>query len=353
MKMFAHTRKDQKYQQNNARQRGTVVGSRRTTNMLFNKKSIGVVLCTYNGERYLRQQLESILAQSRPPTQILIFDDCSKDRTVAIAQSFAKEDPRIRLIQNKANLGFIRNFENGIALCETDFIALSDQDDIWLPEKLERLAAELEANPDAGMAFCNAEYILADGTWTGHLVLSEGNGFIDDPVKARNWLLERKGSIPGNLILLDAEMKNLILPNPATRSHAHDSWICLVAFFLRHPRYVSEPLSLYRLHQNMASGAIALVLKGTPYEFKKKKWYPPHRLAKNLLRALLSPFKHRKKIRDRQLRACNLAADMLSTLEQLLKKRQLLGLPKLSLEEQLFFQKKRAEWTSVLSSISS
>ncbi len=321
--------------------------------MSTNRKNIGVVLCTYNGEKYLRQQLESILTQTRPPEQILILDDCSKDRTVAIAQSFAKDDKRIRLIQNVTNLGFILNFEKGITLCETDFIALSDQDDIWLPEKLERLAAELEANPGAGMAFCNAEYMLADGTRTGHLVLPEGNGFIDDPVKARNWLLERKGSVPGNFILLEAEMKRLIFPNPAIRSHAHDSWICLVAFFLRHPRYISEPLSLYRLHQNMASGAIALVLKGTPYAFRKKKWYHPQRLFKNLLRALLSPFKHHKRIRDRKLRAYNLAADMLITLDKLLEKRQALGLPQLSPEEYLFFEKKRAEWTSVLTSSAS
>lgn len=318
--------------------------------MSSNRKSIGVVLCTYNGEQYLRQQLESILAQTRPPEQILILDDRSNDRTVAIAKRFASNDKRIRLIQNETNLGFIRNFEKGITLCEMDFIALSDQDDIWLPEKLERLAAELEKNPGSGMAFCNAEYMLADGTRTGHVFFPKENGVANDPVLARKGLLERKWCVQGNFILLDAEMKNLILFNPAARSYGHDSWICFNAFFLRHPRYVSESLSLYRLHQNMASGAIACVLKGTPYALKKKKWYHPHRLTKNLLRVFLSPFKHRKKIRDRQLLAYNLAADMLNTLEQLLEKRQALGLPELSLEEHLFFQKKRAEWTSILSS---
>lgn len=318
--------------------------------MSSNRKSIGVVLCTYNGGKYLRQQLESILAQTRPPEQILILDDCSKDGTVAIAQRYAKGNPRIRLIQNETNLGFIRNFEKGITLCEMDYIALSDQDDIWLPEKLERLAAELESNPGAGMAFGNAEYIMADGTRTGHLVLPEGNGFTNDAAKARNWLLDRKGSVPGNFILLEKEMKGLISSNPAIRSHAHDSWICLVGFFLRHPRYIHTPLSLYRLHPDMASGAVALVLKGTPYALKKKKWYHPKRFLKNLLRAFLSPFNHHRKIRDRQLRAYNLAADMLGTLEILLEKRQALGLPELSPEELQFFNKKRAEWASVLSS---
>lgn len=315
-----------------------------------NQKSIGVVLCTYNGEQYLRQQLESILAQTRPPEQILILDDCSSDSTVTIAKDFARIDDRIHLIQNKTNLGFVRNFEKGITLCEMDFIALCDQDDIWLPNKLKRLAAELEENPNSGIAFCNAEYMLADGTRTGHVFFPLESKHTADPVLARNGLLEKKWCVQGNFILLDAEMKKLILPNPIARSHAHDSWICLNAFFLRHPRYVSEPLSLYRLHNNMSSGTITIALKGTPYAHKKKKWYHPYRLTKNLLRAFLSPFKHRKKIRDRQLLAHNTATDLLSTLEQLLEKRQLLGLPELSLEECLFFQKKRAEWTSILSS---
>lgn len=315
-----------------------------------NRKSIGVVLCTYNGEKYLRQQLESILAQTRPPEQILILDDCSSDRTVAIIKDFAKVDRRIRLLQNKTNLGFIKNFEKGIALCEMDFIALSDQDDIWLPEKLECLAAELEANPGAGMAFCNAEYMLADGTRTGHLVSQEMKGVAEDPALARKRLIEGKWCVQGNFILLDAEMKKLILPNPIARSHAHDAWICLNAFFLRNPRYVSKPLSLYRLHNNMASGAVAFVLNGAIYKAMKKKWYHPQRFTKNLIRALLSPFKYRKKIRDRQLRAYNNAADLLNTLKQLLEKRQLLGLPDLSHEEHLFFQKKMDKWTSILAS---
>lgn len=314
------------------------------------RKNIGVVLCTYNGEKYLRQQLESILAQTRPPEQILILDDCSNDGTVAIIKDYAKIDQRIRLIQNEINLGYTRNFEKGITLCDTDFIALSDQDDIWLPEKLERLAAELENNPGSGMAFCNAEYILADGTRTGHLVSQEANGCTDDPILARKGLLERKWCVQGNFILLDAEMKKLIIPNPIARSHGHDAWICLNAFFLRHPQYVSEPLSLYRLHNNMASGAIAFVKNGTLYAVKKKKWYHPQRLTKNLIRAFLSPFKHRQKIRDRQLRAHNNAADLLDTLEQLLEQHKLLELPELSIEERLFFQNKIADWTSILSS---
>lgn len=316
-----------------------------------NKKSIGVVLCTYNGERFLRAQLESIFEQTRPPDKILILDDCSTDQTVNIAKGFAEKDKRVCLIVNEGNLGYARNFEKGIALCETDFIALSDQDDIWFKDKLERLSAELEANPGAGMAFCNAEYSLADGTRTGHLVFQKTFGPADNLAHARRSLFEHGHgfNIHGNLMLIDSEMKRLILPNPIVRSHGHDSWICLNAFFLRSPRYIPDPLSLYRLHPQQASGAIAVVLKGTPYQFKKR-WYDHRRVTRNLMRILTSPFKRRAIVRERKLRARNYASDMLMVLEKLQVERRCLDLPPISHEELSFFRELRERWLTVIDS---
>lgn len=318
--------------------------------MSYTRKSIGVVVCTYNGEKFLSQQIESIISQTRQPDRILILDDRSSDNTVAIANGFAKNDSRFCLIQNETNLGFIHNFEKGIALCDTELIALCDQDDIWFPDRLERLAAELEARPGSGIAYCNAELMTADGTRTAHFYFDSQDQFVKDQVYARKLLLERSFSIPGNLLLLESELKNLILPLSHTRTHGHDAWICLNAFFLRQPCYVAEPLSCYRLHANQASGAYAFFLKGTPFQFKKKKWYDPRRLAKNLKRAILSPFKHSGKVRERRLRACNGASDMLATLEYLLEKHQQLNLPELSPEEHAFFEKMRSEWTTLISS---
>jgi len=315
--------------------------------MSLRRNSIGVVLCTYNGERFLSQQLESIQAQTRPPDEILILDDCSSDHTVSIVNDFAKRDERIRLIQNDTNLGYARNFEKGILLCEAEYIALSDQDDIWFPEKLDRLATELETNSGAGLVFCNGEYMLADGTRTGHMVFNSINGSTLDHVLARRMLIEKQWSIHGNFMLLDAQMKNEIFPNPIPRSHGHDSWICLNAFFLSQPRYISEPLSLYRLHGKMASGAISNALKGTEYELRKK-WYDPRRLAKNLRRAILSPFRYYGKKRERKTYAYNTATDMLYAIDRLLERRKNLGLPELSTEEMAFLQQKKDEWTNIL-----
>lgn len=309
-------------------------------------KTIGVVLCAYNGARYLREQIDSILAQTRPPSLILILDDCSKDDTAAIAESYARKDPRIRLIRNESNLGYAKNFEKGISLCDTDFIALSDQDDIWLPEKLERLAAELESHPGSGMAYCNAEYMLADGTRSGHPVFAESDGFTADPVQSRRGLLEAKWNVHGNFILLESEMKTLIVPNPIIRSHGHDSWICLNAFFLRKPRYVSTPLSLYRLHPDMASGAISMALKGTPYDYKKK--WTLRRLKRTVIRLFTAPLTRSKRHRERRERTCSYASDNLQVLELLLEKRRHLDLPPISAEESRFFDQMRSKWAVTL-----
>lgn len=312
------------------------------------KKSVGVVLCTYNGEKYLGEQLESVLAQTRQPDKILILDDRSKDRTALIARDFEKKDKRIKISVNESNLGFIRNFEKGITLCDTDLIALCDQDDVWFNDKLERLSSELEAHPGAGMVFCNAEYMLANGTRTRHLVYDKAFGLADDAAHARSALFHNMShkSIYGNLMLLESGMKNLILPNPVARSLAHDAWICLNAFFLRSPRYIAEPLSFYRLHPDQASGAVSLVLKDTPYQYRKK-WYDHRRLARNIKRTLLSPFKRHAIVKERELRAYNYAIDMLMISEKLLTERHKLRLPPLLPEEESFFRDLRGHWQTV------
>ena len=100
---------------------------------------IGVVMAIYNGERYVREQIVSILAQSKKPDQIIMIDDGSLDHSTAIIDEFVRQAPgRISLIRNEQNIGVKRTFERGISLCQAKYIALCDQDDIWEKEKLEK-----------------------------------------------------------------------------------------------------------------------------------------------------------------------------------------------------------------------
>ena len=98
---------------------------------------ISIAMTTYNGEKYLREQLDSILNQTYKDFELIICDDCSTDSTVQIIKSYI--DPRIKLFINEKNLGFKKNFEKAIKLCTGEYIALSDQDDIWELDHLKIL----------------------------------------------------------------------------------------------------------------------------------------------------------------------------------------------------------------------
>jgi glycosyltransferase involved in cell wall biosynthesis len=100
---------------------------------------VSVVVCTYNGERFLRQQLDSIISQTYPNLEIIISDDNSTDGTVPIAKSYQAKDQRIKIHLNTHNLGYNRNFEQGFDLATGNFIAVCDQDDIWKTNKIEAM----------------------------------------------------------------------------------------------------------------------------------------------------------------------------------------------------------------------
>lgn len=109
----------------------------------FGKRTISVVMCTYNGAAYLREQLDSILAQTLQPDEIIVQDDCSTDGTAEILAAYAERHPQLRFFVNERQMGVNRNFFSAMARAAGDFIAISDQDDVWLPEKLERQAATI------------------------------------------------------------------------------------------------------------------------------------------------------------------------------------------------------------------
>lgn len=97
---------------------------------------VSIAMCTYNGEKYLAQQLDSLLAQTWPAVEIIITDDASTDGTVKILQQYAQLHSTIKFFVNEKNIGYNRNFEKAITLCNGEYIAISDQDDIWEADKI-------------------------------------------------------------------------------------------------------------------------------------------------------------------------------------------------------------------------
>ena len=112
-------------------------------------------MCTYNGAEFLQAQLESILAQTRPPDEIVVCDDGSTDDTEAVLKRFSG----LVLHLNKQNLGSVKNFEQAIGLCTGDIIALSDQDDVWREDKLHSIEQAFRKTPTAGLVFSDAEIV--------------------------------------------------------------------------------------------------------------------------------------------------------------------------------------------------
>lgn len=115
---------------------------------------VSVVLCTYNGARFLAEQVESILQQSSPVSELIISDDASTDNTLEVARMLSAKDNRIRLISLTTNIGITANFQQAVLAAQHDLIAVADQDDIWHPNKMARLIQAFES--DAVLIYCDA-----------------------------------------------------------------------------------------------------------------------------------------------------------------------------------------------------
>ena len=229
---------------------------------------LSLAMCTYNGGRYLAEQLESVAAQTRPPDELVVYDDCSTDDTRAIVEAFAERASfPVRLLVNEQNLGSTRNFERAIAACAGDLIALADQDDVWLPQKLELLERELEGKPDVGLAFSDGQVVDEDLRPLGVSVwesirfgqdeqrqFSEGRAF--------DVLLDHN-VVTGAAMAFRAEFRKLVLPLPTDVVHdgwrvIHDGWIALLISATAGVAYVPERLFKYRQHAGQQLG-----LRGT------------------------------------------------------------------------------------------
>lgn len=153
-------------------------------------KTVSIVMCTYNGEQFLREQLDSILAQTYPIHELIIQDDCSTDHTADIVREYARQYPFIRFHANISNLGFNRNFQDALSKAEGDYIAIADQDDIWYEEKI---AAQMEAIGDNDL--CVSAY------HTGTVYRSDRNMKVTHPSCQLEYLLFYD-STPGHSMLI-------------------------------------------------------------------------------------------------------------------------------------------------------
>jgi glycosyltransferase involved in cell wall biosynthesis len=221
-----------------------------------------VAMCTYNGARFVGEQLESIAAQTLAPSELVVCDDRSTDETVRLVESFAARAPfPVRLGVNERNLGSTKNFERAVSLCGGELIALSDQDDVWLPGKLARLAAEFAQAPEAGLVFSDAEIVDEQTRPAGRRLWAQvGFGGAErERLSARRAIgdLLSGATVTGATMALRSRMRSLVLPVPEGLHVIHDAWIALLVACVAQVRAVDEPLVLYRRHGAQQVGPLA------------------------------------------------------------------------------------------------
>lgn len=201
---------------------------------------ISVVMCTYNGEKYLRKQIESVLAQTYKNFEIIIVDDFSSDNTVNIIKEYANQYQLIHFSKNERNLGFNKNFERAIGLGSGDLIAICDQDDIWYNNKLEKLQLKIGSK---GVIFSNSRLIDENGDPLGKLLL-ENPKF--EEFDYRSILINNY--VTGHTIL--AKKMFLLKTFPFPEHGYYDWWIGFLASYYNELGYLDEVTADYRVHRN-------------------------------------------------------------------------------------------------------
>ena len=227
------------------------------------RPGLSIAMCTYNGARFLHEQLESIATQTRLPEELVVCDDGSTDGTVAITESFARRAPFVvRLEINGNNLGSTKNFEKAIGTCRGEIIALADQDDVWYPNKLELLESIFLARPSVGVVFSDADVVDQNHVPLGFRLWTSA-GF--SPARRKS-ILNGRGTqvllnhnvVTGATMAFFSKFRDLVLPIP--KIWVHDGWIALLISVFADVGLVHEPLIRYRKHPGQQIGPAAFTL---------------------------------------------------------------------------------------------
>jgi glycosyltransferase involved in cell wall biosynthesis len=204
---------------------------------------VSIALATYNGELYLQEQLDSYLHQSRLPDEVVISDDASTDATLEIIKKFAETAPfEVRWTQNKSNVGFTQNFNRALEQTTGDVVFLSDQDDIWFPEKIEYMIELAQENPST-LLFMN-DALVVDSNLNSRNITILGfltsTGFTD------------KNFVNGCCIMVRRQLLEITLPIPLNIL-AHDMWLVSISDGLGYKKFSRLVLQMYRRHNKNLS----------------------------------------------------------------------------------------------------
>ncbi len=204
---------------------------------------ISVCLATYNGEKYLTNQIKSILSQLSINDELIICDDFSNDKTVSIIENF--RDSRIKLFLNPKNIGYVKNFEKLISLASGEIIFLSDQDDIWEANKICIIRDFFNLNRDIEMIYHSFTRIDENN----NVIYSGKNHQFFKSKLGYLFLIKQfyKPTIFGCTIAFRGSTKKFILPFPNS-VYSHDHWFTVIFSLRKSLFFLNEPLINYRQH---------------------------------------------------------------------------------------------------------
>jgi glycosyltransferase involved in cell wall biosynthesis len=214
------------------------------SHMIIPREKVSVCMATYNGELYLNRQLDSILSQLLVGDELIVIDDCSIDSTVAILNSYA--DPRIKIFINSNNQGHVKTFERALSCVNNRFVLLADQDDIWIPGRVDFLLQELTETHSwlVTSTYHLIDYKGLDLEPPKRTLLSKSSSELI--YNLLGILLGRRGYL-GCVMALDANMLKIALPIPSFVEY-HDVWFATMSNIARKNRHCERPSILRRIH---------------------------------------------------------------------------------------------------------
>lgn len=200
---------------------------------------VSIVLATYNGEKFLEEQLDSLVQQTYPNIEIIALDDCSKDGSVSILRKYAQKYEHFTVVVNDVNLGYIRNFEKACKLAKGEYISFCDQDDVWAPEKTALLMASIGDHP---MIYCDSAFVDAN--------LNSLNDKHSDRKRLASFnnclYFATDNCVGGHALIMHRSILEDALPFPLEMPY--DLWLAFVTTFKGEIKYYDQPFVKWRQH---------------------------------------------------------------------------------------------------------
>lgn len=228
---------------------------------------VSVIMGVYNGERFIDAQLRSILGQTHTNLEIIVCDDGSRDQSISVAKKAAAQDPRVSIMRNKSNMGLVANFLKSSTMATGDFFCFSDQDDMWMPDKIEKLLGVFKKTPECVLAY--SDLVICDDRME---VINNSFWKMNGFTPYRGYLGNRgmlKNQAPGCTMMYSKRVQELVSDlitskvflNTNTADNLdeipfmHDHLIWTISSGIGMIDYTFEPLVKYRQHSRNNIGA--------------------------------------------------------------------------------------------------